>query len=188
MNLIENFEDIVGRGWQLGYGINYQWRNLCFGFSWSRNKSNNFSKLTKKEYVIRTTRNAGNSNLIEEAELAGYSGEYSKIYLNNLDIDVVVRLKLDKEYKNYVLLNPYMRASVRSSNTTLLQNTLNLGLGIYFLPNNSKLLGGIYFELPDVNNNSEKAKDRDDQNLRPPLRRLSFGVLTKINLSTIMGW
>ncbi|MCE7070889.1 hypothetical protein LZG74_11280 [Dyadobacter sp. CY327] len=188
VNLAKNFEDKVGRGWQFGFGVNYQWRNIWLGFSWSRNKSNNFPKLKKKEYFIKTTKSSGSSSLIEESKLTGYSGTYSKIYLNNIDIDLVVRLKLDNEYKNYTLLNPYLRASVKSSNKTLLQNTVNLGIGIYFLPNNSKLVGGIYFELPDVNNNSEKAKDLVDQNLRPPLRRLTFGVLTKINLSTIMGW
>lgn len=187
-NLANSTKDIDERGGQFGLGINYQWRNIWLGFTFSRLQSNNFSLLKKKEYTIRKTINLAPSSLVEETKVTAYSGTYGEVDLSNVNVDVVMRIRLDKEYKNYMLLNPYLRGSVASSDTALLPNKTNLGIGLYFLPNNSKFLGGIYLELPDVANNAEKRKDADEQNLRPPFKRLSFGIVTKLNLSTIMGW
>lgn len=187
-NLANSTKDIDERGGQFGLGINYQWRNIWLGFTFSRLQSKNFSVLKKKEYTIRRTVNLPPSSLNEETKVTAYSGTYGEVDLSNVNADIVVRIRLDKEYKNYMLLNPYLRASVGSSDEALLPNKTNLGLGLYFLPNNGKFLGGIYLELPDVDNNIEKRKDADEQNLRPPFKRLSFGVVTKFNLSTIMGW
>lgn len=187
-NLANSTKDVDGRGGQFGLGINYQWRSIWLGFTFSRMQSNNFSVLKKKEYSIRRTVNLPPSSLNEETKVTAYSGTYGEVDLSNINADIVVRIKLDKEYKNYLLLNPYLRALVGSSDETLLPNKTNLGLGLYLLPNNGKFLGGIYLELSDVDNNIERRKDADEQNLRPPFGRLSFGVVTKFNLSSIMGW
>jgi hypothetical protein len=187
-DLSKSITDVGERGGQFGLGINYQWRNIWLGFTFSRSESNNFTLLKKKEYTLQNTVTIAPNTLIEETKITAYSGEYGKVDLSNVNVDIVARIRLDKEYKNYLLWNPYLRASVASSNTLLLPNKTNVGMGAYFLPNNSKFLGGIYLELPDLNNNVEKMKEAAEQNLRPPFKRLSFGIVTKFSLSTIMNW
>ncbi len=124
--------------------------------------------------------------LLDEKKITGYSGKYGAVEVNNFNADIVFRLKLDDEDRSHLLINPYMRATLFSRDTSLMVNKTNLGAGFYFMQ--GKFLGGFYVELPDVNNNAEKMKPTDEQNLRQPLQRLSFGIVTKINLKTIMGW
>lgn len=185
-NLSKSFDNIDDRGGNFGLGINYQWRNLWFGLTYSYVSTNNFSVLKKKDYTLRTTSTVNSQALIEETKITGYSGKYGTLELNNLNFDLVIRLRLDKSFKSTLLINPYIRASIFSRDTNLLPGTTNVGSGFYFLK--GKFLGGLYVELPDIDNNLEKAKPTDEQNLRPASKRLTFGIVTKISLASLFGW
>lgn len=184
-NLSNSFKSIDDRGGKIGMGLNYQLNNLWLGLTYDLSWTNNFSILTGKEYNLRTETVIKNQTLIEEKKILAYPGTYGKLKVNNLNFDLVWRLKLDSTYKNALLINPYFRG-LYSKDTSLLLNKLNIGIGIYFLQ--KKFLGGLYVELPDINNSEEKAKPVQDQNLRSPLRRLTFGITTKLNLSSIIDW
>ncbi|MGG5207528.1 hypothetical protein ACQWU4_01185 [Chryseobacterium sp. MIQD13] len=185
-NLANSFENINDRGGNIGIGINYQNRNVWVGVTYSYTSTNNFEVLDKKEYTLRKTTNIGGQSLGEESKITGYGGTYGEVEVNNLNADLVWRIKLEKENSYHLLLNPYLRARLFSRDTSLLFNKTNIGSGFYFLK--GKFLGGFYVELPDINNNEERMKPELDQNLRPPLERITFGIVTKMNLGTIMGW
>jgi hypothetical protein len=186
-NLSKSFSNISDQGGNIGIGFNFQYNNCWFGVTYSYESSNNFSELTKKDYTLRTTNTIGSQSLIQETKITGYAGKYGKVELNNFNFDFVYDWGLDDK-GNQILINPYMRASIFSRDTSLLLNKTNLGSGFYFFQKDSKFLGGFYIELPDVNNNGEKSKPVDQQDIRPSLNRLSFGVVTKFNLSSIFSW
>ncbi|HEY4288031.1 MAG TPA: hypothetical protein VGN00_13090 [Puia sp.] len=186
-NLSKSFSNINDRGGNIGIGFNFQYNNCWFGVSYSYESSNNFEELTKKDYTLRTTNTVGSQSLIQETKITGYAGKYGKVELNNFNVDFVYDWGLDDK-GNQILINPYLRASIFSRDTSLLLNKTNLGAGFYFFQKDSKFLGGFYIELPDVTNNGEKSKPADQQDIRPALNRLSFGVVTKFNLSSIFSW
>jgi hypothetical protein len=188
-NLANSFVDKQEAGGSIGVGVNYQFRNFWFGATYSYEQSNNFALLSKKEYSLKGSTTAGGKSLSEESKITAYSGTYGKVDINNFNVDIVGRFAIDTaENRTYLLVNPYMRASIFSRDTSLLPNKINLGMGFYFIKNDSKFLGGFYIELPDVTNNAEKKKAVEVQNIRPPYKKLTFGIVTKFNLSALMRW
>ncbi|SEJ41610.1 hypothetical protein SAMN04487995_4579 [Dyadobacter koreensis] len=181
-----SFKDTLFKGEHLGIGVNLLYRNFWIGATYSLVKTDNFSMLTSKEYTLRRTDTLSNQTLIQEKKLTAYGGKYSRVNVHELNIDLVAELNLNDTSK--VIINPYLRSSLSSSDTAYVKNFTNIGLGVYFLGKKRKFLGGLYVELPDIANNIEKAKPVDDMNLRPPLRRLSFGIVTKFNISSIFNF
>lgn len=186
VNYNNSFEDINVRTDRIGFGVNAQYRNFTLGFSYAHISSNNFDLLTKKEYTYKKTLNSGNQSLTEEKKISAFTGTYGVFDVNEYALDLVMNFKLDKEAKNHILVNPYMRSQL-STNRELMPNKLNLGTGFYFFQQTGKFLGGFYVELPDVNNNFERMKPEVDQYLRPPLQRLSVGIVAKLSISSVLG-
>jgi len=185
----KSFSDIKERSGNIGLGINYQHNAMWLGITYSYEDSNNLSELKKKEYSIKTTIIKDSISLTQEDKFSAYTGTFSRhIRKNQFNVDLIFRINLDDEYKNFLLLNPYVRASVLSGNTELLTNKTNVGLGCYFFQQNGKFNGGFYVELPDVNNNIEKKKPALEQNIQPPLMKLTFGIVAKYTLGTFIGW
>ena len=87
-----------------------------------------------------------------------------------------------------ILASLYLRSSLFSRDTAYLKNYTNIGTGLYFINKKGKFLGGLYVELPDINNNVEKAKPQDEINIRPPFKKLTFGIVIKFNISSIFDW
>ncbi|MBK9719495.1 MAG: hypothetical protein IPO85_18660 [Saprospiraceae bacterium] len=146
----------------------------------------NFSNLSSKEYTLRTTDTSRNQSLISEKKITAYSGKYSKVESNQLNLDLLKEFKLGDTSR--LITNLYYRGSLFSRDTVYLRNISNIGLGIYFLGKKSKFLGGLYVELPDINNNIEKSMPESERNIRPPLKKLTFGIVTKFSISSILGF
>lgn len=187
-NLANSFEDVNERGGKIGIGLNYQIGNFWLGATYSYVSTNNFSRLKKNEYTLRRTTTVAPQSLIEDSKVTAYSGNYSSIEINELNFDAIYYLKLDSNAKNNILINPYFRGNLFSRDTALLPNKINIGTGFYFFQKGSKFLGGFYVELPDINDNEEKKKPADERNIRPAIRKLTFGIIAKFNLSTFFGW
>ena len=81
---------------------------------------------------------------------------------------------------------PYLQSNLFSRNKLILPNTTNIGCGFYFFKNTGKFLGGFYTELADVKNSFEKMKPEEEQNLRTPLKRLSFGIVAKMTIGSFL--
>ncbi len=182
----KSFQDTLYRGGIFGIGFNLQVRNYWLGITYSYLKGDNFANLKSKTYTLRTTDTAANQTLLREKQITAYSGKYSRVVTNQLNIDLVGEFNLSDTSK--LLANLYLRGSLHSRDTSYLKNYTNIGAGLYFINKKGKFLGGLYVELPDINNNFEKAKPEEEINIRPPLRKLSIGIVTKFNLSSIFGW
>ncbi len=185
LNFSNSFKDTLFRGGNIGFGINLQVRNFWLGITYAYVNGDNFVNLKSKEYTVRTVDTSGNQSLISEKKTTAYSGKYSKVEYNVLNADLVTSFYLNDSSR--LMANLYVRGSVHSRDTAYLKNYTNIGLGLYFTGKKSAFLGGLYVELPDINNNIEKAKPVAERNTLPPLKKLSFGIVTKISLSSILG-
>lgn len=184
--LPKSFQDTLFRGGQFGVGLNLQVKNYWLGVTYSYIAGDNFTALKSKEYTLKTMDTTGNQQLTSEKKYTAYSGKYSKVETNELNIDIVGDFKLADT--SHLLANLYLRGSLFSRDTSYLKNHIDIGAGLYFLGKKGKFIGGLYVELPDINNNFEKAKPADEINIRSPLRKLSFGIVTKFNLSSIFSF
>lgn len=188
-NFKNSFQDQYHRGGQIGIGLNYQIGSLSLGLTYSYQKTNNFTLLNKKEYNLKTQQQSGNQTLTEEKKITAYSGSYGELELNEIKVDLVYNINLLTTVKeeHYMLLNPYCRGQIFSRKQDLLPNSTNIGCGFYYFKSEGSFLGGLYVELPDIKNNYEKAKPIDEQNLRKPLERITFGIVTKFSIATALN-
>jgi len=185
-NLSKSFIDESFRGGRVGAGVNAQWRFIHFGLKYGYYKTNNFALLTKKEFSLKNTVSSNGQTLSEDKKVTAYTGTYGEVEVNELNVDLIFNLPLDKKANNHILINPYVRSQLMSRNSAVLPNSTNLGLGFYFFKNTGKFLGGFYTELPDIDNNYEMAKAEADRNLRAPLERLTFGIVAKFAINTML--
>lgn len=185
-SLVKSFTDTLYRGGQFGIGINGQIGGWWLGITYAYVDGDNFSNLSSKEYTLRTTDTSRNQSLISEKKITAYSGKYSKVESNQLNLDLLKEFKLGDTSR--LITNLSYRGSLFSRDTVYLRNISNIGLGIYFLGKKSKFLGGLYVELPDINNNIEKSMPESERNIRPPLKKLTFGIVTKFSISSILGF
>jgi len=187
-NLSNSFikEDFRGGNW--GLGINFQIAQLKIGLTYAYRMTNNFDLLDKTDYKLVKTYTSGNQTLTQEKQVTAYSGTYSKIEVNELNADIMYNINLSKEENVYALLDAYLRSTAFSRNKELLPNNYTIGLGSYFFGKASKFMGGMYVELPDVGNAFEKQKAPADQNIRPGLKRLTFGIIGKFSLNSLISW
>ncbi len=187
-NLSSSFKNLTVSGGKIGAGINVQWRNLWAGLTYSYVDGNNFKELVPREFVWSRETTTLGQTITEESKITAYKGAFSQVEYNELNADLVYNLRFGDSAKYNVLLNPYVRANLFSRKPDLLTNNItNVGLGMYFFQHRSRLMGGFYLELPDVSNNYAKAANTGDE-LRPGLRRLSVGVVTKFNISSLFTW
>jgi hypothetical protein len=183
--LSNSFKDTLFRGGTIGLGLNVQYRNFWFGATYSYLDGDNFVNLSTKDYTLSTRDTVGNQVLLQEKKKTAYSGKYGKVKTNQLNLDLVWDVKINDSSR--LLASAYLRGSRASRDTALLKNYFSLGIGLYFLGKKSKFLGGLYIELPDVNNELEKAKPANQVNIRPPLKKLTFGISTKFSFSSILS-
>jgi hypothetical protein len=184
----KSFQDTLYRGGNIGLGLNFQFREIWLGISYGYNNTDNFSELSSKEYTLKTVDTAGSRSMVQEKKVTAYPGKYAGVEINELNIDLMFSIRLDKTDTARLLINPYLRANLFSRDTAYLKNVTNIGVGAFFLGKKRKFMGGLYVELPDVSNNREKAKPAEEQNIRPPFKRLSFGIITRFNISSVFNF
>jgi hypothetical protein len=189
INLPGSFIKEEFRGGNVGVGVNYQINRLRFGATYSYKKTNNFNLLDKTDYKLITITSSASTTqtLTQEKTITGYSGTYGEVEINELNADLIYNVSLGKESETYALLNPYFRSNVFSRKSQLLPDSYSLGLGTYFFSEQSKFLGGIYVELPDVENAYEKLKPVEDQNIRTAIRRFNFGIIARFSLNSLIS-
>lgn len=190
-NLLKSFKNENFRGSFYGLGVNHQYRNWLFGIAMERRHDDNQAYLSEQVYNWERTTTAGNQTINESKEIKAYAGAYATVSYFSFNADIVANISLDHiksvdQPRNYMLINPYVHAKTGSSDKDLLPNTTDAGLGIYVFNDKSKLLGGIFVELPDVGDKIEKSKAVTDRNIRPALQKLSFGIVTRFNLQSFI--
>ncbi|CCH54592.1 hypothetical protein BN8_03776 [Fibrisoma limi BUZ 3] len=188
-NLSKSFIKEEFRGGNLGVGLNWQVDWFKLGLTYAYKKTNNFNLLDKTEYKLTTTTPSTSISqiLTQERAITGYSGTYGEVEINELNADLLLNISLGKESETYTLINPYFRSNLLSRNKLLLPDSYSFGFGTYFFSKQSKFLGGLYVELPDVENAYEKLKPIEDQNIRTAIRRFNFGIVAKFSLNSIIS-
>lgn len=191
-NLQASFKNENFRGGFYGLGINYQTGKWIFGGTIGEVSADNQSLLAEQTFKYEKTTAVGTEVIKESKEIKAYAGAYDKVSYTSLNFDIVANVALDqvkdpKDPRSYIWINPYLRSKLSSSKVDLLPNTTNVGLGLYLFNTKSRLMAGIFVELPDVNNNIEKSKVVSDRNIRPALQKLSFGIVTRFNLETFIN-
>lgn len=184
-NFSNSFKDTLYRGGTFGFGFNLQYGGWWLGATYSYLDGDNFVNLSSKQYTIRTADTSGNQSMIAEKSKTAYSGKYAKVETNQLNIDLLREFIFNDSSR--LLANAYYRGSLCSRDTAFIKNYSNIGIGLYFMGKKAKFLGGLYIELPDINNNLEKAKPEATRSIRPPLKKLTFGVVTKFSINSILG-
>jgi hypothetical protein len=186
-NLAASFTKENYRGGNIGVGINWQLPLFKIGLTYAYRSRDNFSLLDKTSYTLQQQVSLNGQTLTQENKLSGYSGAYGQVEVNELNADIILNIALDSIMKNNLLLNPYIRSTLFSRNKALLPNTTDIGVGFYFFQKVSKFLGGLYVEFPDIDNNIAKLNPIGQQDLRSGWKRLSFGIVTKISLTSIIA-
>lgn len=190
-NLLASFRNENFRGGNIGLGVNAQYRNWQFGATLAHISDDNQAYLLPRTYTWEKTTTVGTQTLKETRTITAYAGEYAKVKYLSFNTDVVANISLDhvktaEQPRNYMLINPYAHFTLNSDNKDLLPNTTNVGLGLYVFNSKSKLLGGLYVELPDVDDKIEKSKVAADRSIRPALQKLSFGIVTRFNFQSFI--
>ncbi|MDP1818021.1 MAG: hypothetical protein Q8K92_26450 [Leadbetterella sp.] len=186
INLPHSFLDTLSRGGRFGLGMNLQVNNYWLGVTYSYVDGDNFSGLTSKEYIWRTVDSSSNQTLSREKKYTPFSGNYSKVESNQLNIDLIGEFKLNDTSR--LIANAYYRSSLFSRDTAYLKNYENIGIGLYFTKSKSKFIGGLYVELPDIYNEIEKTKAKEDRNIRSPFKKLTFGIVAKFSISSLLNF
>lgn len=179
----------------LGLGANFLFKNIIIGASYKCVLRNNLATLKEKTYTIRTTTPSTTANdnqvLIEESKVTAYptsdTKQYLEVGLKELNLDVVINKKLDEKSKNFLLINPYLNAQVKSKNESVIPKNFSIGCGLYYYKESGKFLGGIYFELPDVSQAYEKLKPVVDQKLLAPQKRVVIGLTGQMTIGSFLN-
>lgn len=173
-------------GRNFGLGLNSRiGGNFQFGFRYLNEESNNLNSLTKNEYKLVQSVNGQNGNVFTtETKKTAYSGTFDEVFINRFAIDVIKSFKMDDE--NIVLLDFYYRHGQSNNESNYVRRT-DIGISASFFNNTGKFLGGIYLEVPDTNQNAEKRKPVDKQELEGVLNRLSFGVYAKFSFTSLLN-
>jgi hypothetical protein len=183
-DFLKSFQDTLFQGNKIGIGVNIQVRNYWLGATYSYLKRDNFINLTRYEYTLQTVNTSGNQLLKQETKVTAYSGKYAVVNIYELNLDLVRDFRISDSSR--LLANLFFRGSLFSRNKAILTNYTNIGTGLYFIGKKSKFLGGLYVELPDINNNLEKANP--GTRITSPLKKLTFGIVTKFNISSLFNW
>jgi hypothetical protein len=183
-NFINSFPTTYFRGGNFGVGVNGQVGPFLVGILYNLYvETDNFDYLKTKEYTYRQTQTKGGSSLVSEEKITAYSGDYTPVTAQELSIDALRFFKVGS--KTILPVTLYSRISFNSNNADKYPNVFTLGGGIYFFQNNGKFLGGLYVELPDINNNVERTFNKTNPNLRRSIDRFTLGIVTKFPLSGI---
>ena len=180
-DLSKSFNEVKFNGSTIGVGYNLRLGgNWALGIKYSYLETNNSSLLTLNEYEYESVVNSGNSSFKSKDKKSAYSGNYGKVYLNKVEIDVLKYLPINDS--SLVILDFYLRIK-ESNNDKLYPSQTDLGLASSFFKRGGKFLGGIYLELPDVDQNIERNKvEPEYENW---YNRLSFGIYAKFSFNSL---
>ncbi len=174
------------RGGNIGIGFNYQVTEWRFGITYEYEQTHNFSALDKVDYTLETLNAAGNQSLKQEKEITAYSGEYGKVEVNRLNADIIYSLRLDKDANTFCYINPYFRSKIASG--ILLCWSIRSMSGPVFISliKTPSLSAVCTSNFPTSKITLKNKKPAGDQNIRPALKRLTFGIVAKMSISSML--
>jgi hypothetical protein len=185
LNIENSFEKNTFRGSNGGFGINLNLKSKwLFGFRYTYEETNNLSMLSTNDYKVTTNYISGSSTGSSQISKTAYPDEYTVAYLNKYDFDIIRFFPLQET--SIILSDLYLRIR-ESTNQSKMVSQKDLGLSASFFKEKGKFIGGIYLELPDLEQNIEKQKPVAEQEMDVWYKRLSFGVYAKFSFSSIIN-
>lgn len=183
-NIENSFKEETFRGSLGGFGLNYNFKNKwIFGFRYTYEETNNLELLTSKEYKVATSFTSGSSTASTQISKTAYPDTYNTAFLNRYNFDVLRFFSLGE---NVVLISDlYLRLNESTDEERLVSQS-NLGLSTSFFKKQGKFIGGIYLEIPDLEQNIERRKPPEEQELKDWHERLTFGVFAIYSFSTFV--
>ena len=184
VSLDNSIEDESFGGFIGGFGVNWKYNgNWNVGIRYTYQESNTLYKLTASEYKLTNTFQATNGNTYTtETKKSAYPDVVDEVFLNRIDLDIMRSFKLNDDY--ILFLDIYYRHT-QSNNQENFTRRTDIGVSSSFFKSTGKFVGGVYVELPDVNQNAEKRKPEPE--LEPVVKRLSFGVYARFSFTSLLG-
>ncbi|WP_196888378.1 hypothetical protein [Aureivirga sp. CE67] len=180
-DLGKSFNEVKFNGSTLGLGYNLRvGGNWIFGAKYSYQKTNNSSLLALNEYEYESVISSNNTTFTTKGKKSAYSGDYGIIYLNKIEIDALNYISINKSF--LIIIDTYLRVK-ESNNDYLYASHTDLGLASSFFKTGGKFLGGIYLELPDIDQNIERQKV--EPKYENWYNRLSFGLYAKFSFDSL---
>lgn len=183
LNLNNSFRKETFAGSMGGLGINYaNGGDWIFGAKYTYQVSNNLSSLSKTTYKAMSSITSSGQTFTSETSKTAYSGDYSQIYLNRFDVDIIRFIKISDS--TTLLLDGFMRVTDSNDEKKYASRT-DIGLASLFFKPNGKFMGGLYVTLPDVDQNIERQKE--NPNYKNWYSRLTFGVYAKFSFTSLVN-
>lgn len=175
------------RGGFWGAGLNFQINRWKFGATYAYRKTSNVGLLDNAEYKLTSVVTNNGQTLTKEIAINAFTGLYGEVEINEVNADIIYSLNLGNSSDTYALLNAYYRGQVFSRSKDLLPGANNVGIGSYFYTRKSKFLGGLYLELPDVQNYFKGNQPVATQGIKSAVRKLTFGIVGKYSLNALIS-
>lgn len=153
------------------------------GFLFRSERTNNTELLQSTKYNLATSFTRGDQTAKTTEDIEAYKeAEYGEFTFRSIYIDLMRYIPLWKD-SAVIAMNVYYRHR-NSSNETFYPTYSDIGITTAFFKSTGKFAGGIYLELPDIN---EKIASRDPlYETRPWSKRMNFGVYAKLSFTSFL--
>lgn len=180
-NISKSFNDKEFRGGNINVGLNLRIKGrFLIGGRYSYVEGNNVHLLSKTKYKYSRLVSSNNISYNTSSEFSAYSGSYKRIYYNKYDFDFVTFIERDSIT---YLTDFYVRVNT-TNNKEIIPNTTDLGISVSIFKKTGKFLGGLYVELPDLDQNIERMKEEPDY--EDWYNRIQFGIYAKYSFSSLL--
>jgi|GEM_PF-6380961 len=174
-------QEFTGTDW--GFVGNYRHKETWYaGIRVSFEKTNNSSGLTSTTFQKIDETTIQDQTYRTTTDVTALRGDYQEVNVVNFDADIAHFFPLFDEY--FLIGNAYFR-HLGSRDEDILPNTSDLGVSFSAFKNGGNLIGGIYLEVPDLNQNLEKRKTEPE--LESWTNRITVGFYTKVSFSKLTG-
>lgn len=180
-NLDNSFSKKEFKGSRIGLGVNFRKGLSSFvGFRYTYLEDNNTALLSLTEYERTQSTTLNNITYTNRITKKAYSSSYSNAYLNRFDFDYLWFEPIGQN--NLMLIDLYARHVV-SNNNKIYPSQTTTGVSSSFFKKDGKFIGGLYLELPDVDQNVQRQKDVPVYDFW--YNRLSFGIYVKYSFKPL---
>jgi hypothetical protein len=185
VNIDNSFAKETFRGSNGGFGLNLNLKSRwLFGFRFTYEETNNLNTLASTEYKVTKNHTSTSATGSSQIAMTAYPNKYTRAYLNRYDFDIIRFFALEKN--SIMITDLYFRIK-ESTNQSKMVSQKDVGVSASFFKEKGNFIGGIYLELPDIEQNIEKRKPEDEQKLEDWYKRISFGVYAKFSFSSIIN-
>lgn len=160
----------------------YFLRNIIIGMRYTYSETSSFGLMDKQSYkLVQGYTNSSGQTLTATADIAAYSGDYTKLFENRLNFDLMKVFNLDSLS---IVADLYI-VNKKVNRLDLIPETTDAGISLSFFKPAGKFMGGFYVEVPDWDDNLEDIKETP--NYRDRKNRMSFGIFATYTFGSLFN-